>query len=101
MVEKDKVWRLWAEFVFVNCHCYITLYLAICSSNWNLCLASLKRMAPLFAAFDRDTYEWIIPSRHKAFPNHMLQCLKEGGFTVNITGRQFHAVASMKHMRCV
>jgi len=53
-------------------------------------------MAPLFAAFDRDMYECIIP-RHLAdirlFPAHVLQCLKEGGFSVNITGRKFHAVA--------
>ena len=74
MAEKDKVCRLWADFL-VNCHCYVTLYLTIRSSNWNLCLASLKRMAPSFAAFDHDTYEWIIP-RHlagvKHFPIHVL-----------------------------
>lgn len=68
------------------------LYLGVRSSNWNLHLASLKRMAPLFAAFDRDTYERIIP-RHladlKSFPTHVLQCLKEGGFTVNVTEKNF------------
>lgn len=65
MTEKDKVWSLWADFVFVNCYCYIMLYLGVHSSNWNLRLAGLKRMAPLFVAFDCDTYEWIIP-RHLA-----------------------------------
>ena len=103
MAEKDKVWSLWADFVFVNCFCYVALYLGVHSSNWNLRLASLKSMAPLFAAFNCDIYERIIP-RHladlKCFPSHVLQCLEEGGFTVNITGRKFHAVALMKHMKC-
>ena len=57
MGEADSVWNLWVDFVFINCYCYLTLYLAICGSNWKLCLSSLKRMTPLFAAFDCDTYE--------------------------------------------
>ena len=59
------------------------LYLGVRSSNWNLRLTGLKRMAPLFAAFDSDTYEQIIPrylADMKSFPTHVLQCLKEGGF---------------------
>jgi len=105
MAEKDKVWSLWADFVFVNCFCYVALYLGVRSSNWNLHLASLKSMAPLFAAFDRDTYERIF-LRHladlKCFLSHVLQCLEEGGFTVNITGRKFHAVAfDEAHEMCI
>ena len=72
------------------------LYLGVSSSNWYLRLASLKRMAFLFASFDRDTYERIIPTHLadlKSFSTHILQCLKEGGFTVNVTGRKFGAVA--------
>ena len=100
MAEKDKVWSLWADFVFVNCYCYIMLYLGVRSSNWNLRLAGLKRMAPLFAAFDRDT------SRHladlKSFPTHVLRCLEKGGFTVNVTGRKFYAVAfDEAHEMCI
>ena len=34
MAKKDKLWCLWADFVFSNC--YPTLYLAIYSSNWKL-----------------------------------------------------------------
>jgi len=53
-------------------------------------------MAPLFAAFDHDTYERIIP-RHladlKQYPVNVLQCLEAGAFTVSITGRKFHSVA--------
>ena len=105
MAKKDKVWSLWADFVFVNCYSYIMLYLGVRGSNWSLRLAGLKRMAPLFAAFDRDTYERIIP-RHladlKSFPTHVIQCLKEGGFTVNVTGRRFHAVAfDEAHEMCI
>ena len=105
MAEKDKVWNLWADFVFVNCYCYIMLYLGVRSSNWNLRLAGLKIMGPLFAAFNRDTYEQIIP-RHladlKSFPTHVLWCLKEGGFTVNVTGRKFYAVAfDEAHEMCI
>ena len=65
IAEKDAVWNLWVNFVFINCYCYLKLYLAIRGSNWRLRLSSLKQMAPLFAAFDRDTYERIIP-RHLA-----------------------------------
>ena len=105
MTAKGKVCSLWADFVFVNCYCYIMLYLGVRSSSWNLCLAGLKRMAPLFATFDRDTYEWIIP-RHladlKSFPTHVLQYLEKGGFTVNVMGRKFYAVAFDEvHEMCI
>ena len=50
MAEVDDTWKLWVDFVFVNCYSYITLYLAIRGSDWKLRISSLKQMAPLFAA---------------------------------------------------
>ena len=84
---------------------YLALYLAIRGSNWKLCLSRLKQMAPLFAAFDHDAYERIIP-RHladlKQYPQHILQCFEEGGFTVSISGQECQKVAfDEAHEMCI
>ena len=98
-------WKFWAGFVFEDGYWYVSLYLAIRGSNWQLRLSSLKQMAPLFAAFDRDTYERLIPN-HLAnveqFPEEILQCFRAGRFTVSINGRRWHAVAMDEaHEMCI
>ena len=101
----DNTWKLWVDFVVKDCFVYIALYTAIRGRDWKLRVASLKLMAPLFYAFDRQNYERIIPDHlHNilTFPSEILQHLQAGGFAVNITDQKWHSVAiDEAHEMCV
>ena len=89
-------WKFWLQFVQNDCFSYISLFCAIRSGNWNLRLAGIKNMAPIFSAFDRPTYRKVVP-QHLAdcllLPPDILQCFEQGGFSASITGRPWHMVA--------
>ena len=101
--QADDTWKFWSQFILSDCYAYIGLYFR--GGNWRLRMSSLKQMAPLFAAFDRDSYQRIIPN-HLAhleeYPKEILQCLEAGEFTVNLTGRHWHSIAfDEAHEMCI
>ena len=43
--------QFWCQFLFKDCLAYIALFLGICSGDWDLRVAALKLMVPLFTSF--------------------------------------------------
>ena len=60
MANSDDTWKFWSQFVFQDAMPYVMLYLAIRGIKWDLRMASIKLMVPLFSAFDHKTYQKII-----------------------------------------
>ena len=105
MSTRDSTWKFWSQFVLTDCPAYVGLYLAIRNQNWHLLVSSLKLMAPLFAAFDRTTYQNLIP-KHLAdvqsFPDKIIHSFESGGFVVNVTGEPGHSIAlDEAHEMCI
>ena len=94
--SEDENWKFWIQFVLHDCMAFINLYLAARSNNWNLRIASLKDMAPVFFAFNRPHYQKVI-SQHLSdllvMPTDILDKLKAGSSAASITGRLCHSVA--------
>ena len=104
VAKADDVWKLWQGFVFGDCFSYIQMYLAIRCQHWDLRISALKQMAPLFMAYDRTTYQRLIPyhlADLQKFPPYLLAKLKMA-FTVCINEGKGHAVAlDEAHEMCV
>ena len=95
MADQDPNWKFWAEFIQLNCFAYIALFCAVWSGNWNLRLGALKLMAPLYCAFDRPTYQRLLPQHlvdSILLPTNIATSLFNGGFSVSIKGRPWHSV---------
>ena len=75
---------------------YISLFLAICSGNWDLRVASIKSMAAVFTAFDHATYQKLI-SQHLedilVMPAPIMAMFRQGAFVVSVSGRPWHSIA--------
>lgn len=88
--------KFWWQFVFEDCFAYVALHLAMrdgLMGQWDLRVAAIKCMAPLFTAFDKTNYQKLIPQHlldMLTIPKEDLSCLQQGGFTVSILGRPCH-----------
>ena len=91
----NSTWKFWSQFVLKDALCYIGLFIAIRSANWDLRMASIKLMASVFSAFDHLTYKKLI-AQHLAdvliFPEPILDQLRQGCFTVSLTGQPWRSV---------
>jgi len=77
LASRDDTWRFWHDFLFHDCLAYVGLYLATRGGMWNLQMASLKEMCPLFTAFDRLNYMTILPQHFAevmALPEEIRHC---------------------------
>ena len=92
----DRTWRFWIHFLFNDLAAYVSMFLAIRSADWYLRTASIKKMAPVFTAFDHVHYRKLI-ARHLAdlliMPKSVTTMFEQGAFVVSITGRKWHSVA--------
>ena len=61
--SKDPTWKFWSQFVFKDALAYVALFLAIRSGDWDLKMASVRLMAPIFSAYDHLNYSKLI-ARH-------------------------------------
>ena len=80
MAAKDDTWKFWQQFVFQDCFAYVQLYLASRCQNWDLRVSALK-LAPLFIAYDKTTYQRLIPNHLvdiQVYPPKILNSLKKG-----------------------
>ncbi len=95
MSTSDPTWKFWVQFVTCDALAYVGLYLAIRGGEWDLRMACIKLMAPVFAAFDHQTYKKLIAKHISdvlSLPTSIHNFLKQGGFVVNLTGRLWSAV---------
>ena len=95
MARSDETWRFWVQYVFVDAMAYVSLFLAMRSGDWHLRMSSIKNMAPLFTAFDHQTYQKLISNHISdllSLPKSVLLMFEQGAFVVNIRGRSWHSV---------
>ena len=88
--------RFWYRFTTEDCFAYIALYIAIRYRLWPLRVGSMKLMAPIFQAFDRPTYQRLVPQHLKdltCMPQSILQHLQAGEFSVSLSASEWHAAA--------
>ena len=102
MCEKSKTFRYWINFLR-DMKPYIGMYIANRLGAWNLRMASLKLLIPLFHAFDRPIYSRILPwhlYHMHTLPTDILQHFQHGGFVVSQTGKEGNQLMLDEALKC-
>lgn len=93
--EEDETFRLWDQFIHVECMPYFGLYLAIRSGNWHLRNYSIKQMVPIFHTANSTFYKDLL-LKHLAdlacWPPFIIQHYVDGGWVASITGTNWSHV---------
>ncbi len=63
LVKKHDTLRFWYQFTAEDCFAYISLFIALRYRNLDLRTGGMKLLAAVYSAFDRPTYQELIP-RH-------------------------------------
>ena len=96
-LEKNKTQSNFGTiFVSVECFAYLALFDSIRNRNWNLRIASLKLMGPLFSAMDRQTYQVLIPTHLldlAKLPPSLQKHFEDGAFSARLSTTDWHVVA--------
>ena len=86
LCSRDKTCCFWFQYQTTNCLVYMASVASIRNWDWVLRMAAIKSMAAIFWAFDRLTYQRLIP-QHAAdilcYPKEILDQLHKGAFTVH------------------
>ncbi|XP_064384664.1 uncharacterized protein LOC135333611 [Halichondria panicea] len=103
--SENKTVKFWIEFIFRTCVGYIALYCAVRTGQWDLRMAAIKLMVPIFTAFDRPRYQQLIPQHIRDMynlPGDVRANLEKGGFTVSLLGRPGHSIGiDEAHEMCI
>lgn len=88
LCQKQDTIRFWRDFLFEDCLPYISLYTSSRYRNWDMRTGSLKQLVGMYAAFDRQTYQNLLP-RHlhdlAILPEYLIEQLKKGVFAIRLS----------------
>ena len=94
--EVDETRCFWLRFLMEDFASYLALFNGVRTRSWNLRMAGIKEMAPLFVVFDTPTYRKLIPhnlTEVLLMPKEVLTHLQNEGFCASITDRSMHCQA--------
>ncbi|CAC5420144.1 unnamed protein product [Mytilus coruscus] len=92
--EQNENWKFWHDFIHYHGFIYVSYFLSIRSGNWHLRNYCLKHVAKTAQITDCKFYSRLLPfhiADLKSFPKSTIEHFEEGGWVVNILGRNMHS----------